>query len=75
MAQANTARKANAATPEPMPAAHGSFCWNELVTHDPERAKKFYAQTLGWSFEPWPLPEGTYWIAKMGERRVGGIFP
>jgi predicted enzyme related to lactoylglutathione lyase len=26
--------------------AHGHFHWNELITHNVERAKKFYADTL-----------------------------
>ena len=30
---------------------HGVVCWNELNVHDVERAKKFYSESLGWSFE------------------------
>jgi predicted enzyme related to lactoylglutathione lyase len=26
--------------------SHGNFYWNELMTHDPERAKRFYADRL-----------------------------
>jgi len=55
--------------------SHGAFCWNELMTHDVEQAKKFYAETVGWRFEPMPMPTGTYWIAKMGDKAVGGLFP
>jgi predicted enzyme related to lactoylglutathione lyase len=54
---------------------HGSFCWNELMTRDPEQAKRFYADTIGWTFEPMPMPNGTYWVAKMGDTPVAGIFP
>ena len=55
---------------------HGTFCWNELMTRDVERAKKFYTDTIGWSFEGMPMPGGggTYWIAKMGDQPVAGIF-
>ena len=53
---------------------HGEFYWNELMTRDPEKAKKFYADTLGWSFEAMPMQNGTYWLAKMGDAMVGGIF-
>lgn len=53
---------------------HGSFFWNELNTRDPERAKAFYGDLLGWTFEAMSMPEGTYWVAKAGERAVGGIF-
>lgn len=52
---------------------HGSFVWNELATTDVEAAKRFYAETLGWEFEAFPLPDGPYWVAKAGERIVAGI--
>ena len=59
----------------PRPWAHGSFYWNELMSRDAERDKKFYADTLGWSFEGMPMPDGgTYWVAKAGEQPAGGIF-
>jgi uncharacterized protein len=54
---------------------HGSFYWNELMAHDAERAKRFYADTVGWTFDAMPMPTGgTYWVAKMGDEPVGGIF-
>ena len=55
--------------------SHGNFYWNELMTHDPERAKRFYAETIGWTYDAMPMPDGTYWVAKMGDTPVGGIFP
>jgi uncharacterized protein len=58
-----------------MAGEHGTFYWNELMTRDVERAKKFYAQTIGWSFDAMPTPEGgTYWLAKMDDEPVAGIF-
>ncbi len=64
--------------PETDPAKfHGHFCWNELMAHDVERAKAFYTATIGWTFEPSPMPEGgTYWLIKTPGRQdaVGGIF-
>jgi uncharacterized protein len=59
-----------------MTTTHGRFYWNELMTRDVERAKKFYADTLGWSFEGMPMPGGggTYWLAKAGGEAVAGIF-
>ena len=54
---------------------HGNFYWNELMTHDVERAKKFYGATVGWTFESMPMPEGgAYWVANMNGEPVGGIF-
>jgi predicted enzyme related to lactoylglutathione lyase len=44
------------------------------MTRDVERAKKFYADTLGWTFDGMPMPGGTYWVAKAGGEIVGGLF-
>lgn len=59
-----------------MAGSHGKFFWNELMTRDVERAKTFYADTLGWSFEAMPMPGGggTYWIVKVGGEPAAGIF-
>ena len=57
-------------------ASHGHFHWNELLTGDVERAKKFYAETLGWSFLPLPTDHGDiYWVAQARRQPVAGIFP
>ena len=48
--------------------SHGHFYWNELMTRDAEKAKKFYGETVGWNFEAMPMPDGTYWVAKMGDQ-------
>ena len=56
-------------------ATNGSFYWNELMTRDAEAAKKFYGATLGWTFEAMDQGEGAnYWIAKVGEESVAGIY-
>jgi predicted enzyme related to lactoylglutathione lyase len=55
--------------------SHGSFYWNELMTRNVEQAKRFYSSSIGWTFEPMPMPNGTYWIANMGDKPVAGIFP
>ncbi len=58
-----------------MSASHGTFHWNELMARDVAAAKKFYADTIGWSYDGMPMPGGgTYWLAKMGDQPVGGIF-
>jgi predicted enzyme related to lactoylglutathione lyase len=57
-------------------ASHGHFYWNELLTADVERAKRFYQDTIGWTFEGMSMEGGaTYWVAKVGDDAVGGIFP
>jgi predicted enzyme related to lactoylglutathione lyase len=58
-----------------MRGSHGKFYWNELLARDVEGAKKFYAETMGWSYDAMPMPgNGTYWVAKIGDEPVGGIF-
>jgi uncharacterized protein len=45
------------------------------MTRDVERAKRFYAETIGWSFDPMPMPDGgTYWCAVQNGEPVAGIF-
>ena len=57
-------------------AAHGHFHWNELLTPEVELAKRFYRDTIGWSFEPMAMDDGaTYWVARIGNAPVAGIFP
>jgi uncharacterized protein len=55
--------------------SHGTFHWNELLARDVAAAKKFYADTIGWTYDRMPTPDGqTYWVAKMGGQPVAGIF-
>jgi predicted enzyme related to lactoylglutathione lyase len=55
---------------------HGQFHWNELMTHDAEGAKRFYRDTIGWSFDAMPMADGrSYWCAMLGGKPVAGIFP
>lgn len=53
---------------------HGQFYWNELITPEVEKAKAFYAQTLGWTYETMPMPAGEYVLARQGENMAGGIM-
>ena len=53
---------------------HGIFHWNELNTRDVEKAKAFYEKAIGWTFDGMPMQNGTYWVAKVGDKMVGGIF-
>lgn len=55
--------------------AHGMFVWNELATDDVEAAKRFFAETLGWSYHAMGMPGGgTYWIAQAEGKEVAGLF-
>jgi hypothetical protein len=44
------------------------------MTNEIEGAQRFYRDTIGWSFEPMKMDWGTYWIAKSGDKNVGGMF-
>jgi predicted enzyme related to lactoylglutathione lyase len=51
------------------------FAWSELATDDVEGAKRLFGETLGWTYEPMETPRGdTYWVAKVGDRAVAGLF-
>jgi len=55
---------------------HGLFHWNELLSRDVERDKRFYQETIGWSFEAMPMADGrTYWVANICDKPAAGIFP
>jgi uncharacterized protein len=55
--------------------SHGHFHWNELMTRDAERAKRFYQNSIGWSFDAMPMADGgTYWVAMLSGKPVAGIF-
>lgn len=54
---------------------HGTFHWNELRTRNAAKIMKFYAATIGWSFERMPTPDGNdYWLALAGGQPVAGLF-
>ena len=57
-----------------MPWTHGHFHWNELMTWDVEKAKRFYADSIGWTYDSMEVLDGTYWVARQGEVPVGGLF-
>ncbi len=54
--------------------AHGSFCWNELMTTDMEAASRFYGQLFGWNYKD-SMGDMPYSIVEGGGREQGGIMP
>ncbi|HUS97309.1 MAG TPA: VOC family protein [Hyphomicrobiaceae bacterium] len=52
---------------------HGLFFWNELLTSDIEKAKAFYAATLGWDYDEMENPDGAYFVALVNDEPVGGL--
>ncbi|HEY5973768.1 MAG TPA: VOC family protein [Geobacteraceae bacterium] len=53
---------------------HGVFSWSELLTTDPEGAKKFYTTLLGWTTELAPVEGMTYTLVKVGDEQIAGIM-
>ena len=56
-------------------AKRGEFVWYELMTTDPEAAKKFYSDVVGWGTAPFENGSGmdyTMWMK--GEAPVGGVM-
>jgi predicted enzyme related to lactoylglutathione lyase len=53
----------------------GTFCWSELWTGDPAKAKTFHTSLFGWTTDIMPsLAGGDYTIFKTGEIGVGGML-
>ncbi len=55
-------------TPKP-----GTFCWNECIIPDPNRAAGFYGSLFGWQTEAMP-GGGDYTLFKQGSGLVGGLM-
>jgi predicted enzyme related to lactoylglutathione lyase len=66
-------RGTEAATPPETSPGAGDFCWHELMTNDPEAAKKFYPEIFGWELEKDESSGQTYWMFKAGGKPVAGI--
>ena len=54
---------------------HGTLCWADLSTRDPERAKAFYSGLLGWQIAPGEKDPSGYLHIKNGEHFIGGMPP
>jgi uncharacterized protein len=51
----------------------GKIVWNDLITEDPEAARRFYGGLFGWTFEEASGRRTPYWIARSGDVYVGGL--
>ena len=64
-----------AAVPSPAPAPAGAFCWDELLTPDPDGAAAFYAALLGWERRSEPMSGGgTYTVLTRGGEPAAGVM-
>lgn len=52
----------------------GSFCWNELVTRDIEKAREFFGRLLDWQFADNPHSPSKYYIIKNDGDDNGGLM-
>ena len=54
---------------------HGSFIWYELMTTDPEGAKRFYEAVVGWTIgEPAPAGDIEYRMLSAPDGHAGGML-
>jgi predicted enzyme related to lactoylglutathione lyase len=54
---------------------HGTPIWYELITADPDTAKAFYDDAVGWTIEPRPAGEMDYrMITTPGGDNAGGVM-
>ena len=55
---------------------HGMVWWTELMTRDVDAAISYYSDVCGWSFETIEMMdgEGTYYLAKIGDRPIAGMM-
>jgi len=56
------------------PKGHGSFCWNELLTNDMEKASDFYTGLFGWKAEASHTSAEPYTVFMNGEVWAGGMM-
>jgi len=53
----------------------GEFCWDELMTTDPEAAKGFYKEIFNWDYREMEMSGAeTYTICKRGDVEAGGLM-
>ncbi len=53
----------------------GTFCWPELATSSPERAKTFYSALFGWTSRSEPVGvDGTYTVFQRQGLDVAGLY-
>ncbi len=52
----------------------GAWCWNELITDDPEAAQSFYSGLFGWTFEKDDNSPNDYWVHLIDDRNNGGLM-
>ncbi|MBN1352240.1 VOC family protein [candidate division KSB1 bacterium] len=52
----------------------GTFCWIELATNDPEKAKPFFTKLFNWTEETRQMGNTVYTTFKLDGKDVGGMY-
>lgn len=53
----------------------GAFCWEELMSTDPEASEKFYSEVYGWTVDAKEMSPGfMYRLLNRGDDQTGGIM-
>jgi predicted enzyme related to lactoylglutathione lyase len=53
------------------PRSIGDFCWMNMLSPEPDKAKDFFARVLGWTYGEIP---GMGYSVKVGGKDIGGLF-
>jgi len=54
---------------------NGEFCWIDLSTPDPDKAKPFYQKIFGWEYKDDPIPKGgVYTLISVQGKAAGGLY-
>lgn len=54
--------------------SRGRLLWFDLMTTDPEAAKAFYTQVVGWGTAQWEGGNPDYTMWKAGDNTIGGVM-
>ncbi len=68
-----SANESNEEMPE-RPASH-TFCWDELLTPDPDAVAPFYGELFGWSTVVTDMGHANYILFRRGEKDAAGCMP
>lgn len=55
-------------------AAHGYFCWHELMSKDPAGSEAFYTGVVGWTAAKMPTPGHDYTILSWSGQQMAGLM-
>ena len=67
-------RGAEGDPPETETTPPGGFIWNELATQDEKMALAFYEKVFGFTHDAMPMPDGTYFVLKQGDKGRAGLY-